>query len=75
MVTQKNSSRDNIKTPKFSKGQFIWLAEILGSAIRDGESVGHLVTRITDDELPLTNAAYCPETFTRAVRQFAMAKS
>ena len=71
MATQKNFSRANIKTPKLSKGQFIWLAEILGSGIRDGETVRQLADRMIRDELPGTNGAFCPDTFQEAVKQFS----
>lgn len=71
MARQRNFSRSTVKTPKLSRKAFIWLAEILGSGIRDNESVLKLAERLADKELGSTCRSFCPETFKEAVRQFS----
>lgn len=64
-------SRSTIVPPKLSRKAFVWLAEIIGSAQRDGIGIAELASRLANVELPPTNPGFRPDQFMEAVREFS----
>lgn len=63
--------RSSVKIPKLSRQAFVWLAEILGTSIRDNETVREMADRMIKEELPGTCKGFKPDVFADAIRQFS----